>query len=396
MLRAEADAPDMNLSKLLEDALAERGNAVAVIDHLEDGENAVIRAVNAPFERIMGWPADSGADSNLTELRPLIARPEDWESLIAAIRTSSPLTLDLKPRVKGHTAFLGFNLTFGSSAGDDIARGILIGRDITERRERTLRETESQRLLASVFLRVSAPVAIVSDEGAILMANPACQRLLGYGPLELVGVNVDALIPPEFATAMHTARANQSRDSSGFVMRLDTIMKNASRVAVTLNSEQLRDARDRRLHVVTLIPDSMPRDAPGAEVRVEPADAGQVRAISLAALKTAYGSAWPRIADRAMMSAEQIIKRRLGSADVFSRHNDHSFLVWFESIDEVRNHALLARTVREIRLRFLTEAGEDVPEQVDVISIGAEAIPPGRSGVSATVPVQTTPDRRNG
>jgi hypothetical protein len=52
----------MDLSKLLEEALAERGNAVMLIARPRDGENALIDAGNAPFARSwvgrrLAWPA---------------------------------------------------------------------------------------------------------------------------------------------------------------------------------------------------------------------------------------------------------------------------------------------------------------------------------------------------
>src|SRR5580658_8408955 len=106
----------MDLSMLLEDALAERGNAVAVIAHPTSGGDAVISVANAPFARIMGWAADSLSGSRLTRLRPLIERPEDWEALIVAVSTMSSLTLDLKLRVNGREVWLGFNLTFKTYA----------------------------------------------------------------------------------------------------------------------------------------------------------------------------------------------------------------------------------------------------------------------------------------
>jgi PAS domain S-box-containing protein len=374
----------MNLAMLLEDALAERGNAVAVIAHAGDGQSAVIQAANAPFARIMGWPADHRSGMHLTDLRPLIERAEDWETLIGAIRTRSHLSLDLKLRVNNREVWLGFSLTFKTDASDG-DNGILIGRDITEARARTLRETESQRLLASVFLHVGAAVAIVSSEGAILMANPACHHLLGYEASELAAVNVEALTPPEFAEAARTARARQLRNGGGYIIRLDTFAKSGARVPVTLHSAQLRDEHDRRLRVVTLIPDPVPRDSQNPSTGTEPPEkVGQVHAISLTALKIAYGSSWPALSERAMALAEQIIRGRLGPADVLRRRDEHGFLVWFEDADETANLALLAGITREIREHLLTDIGDGVPDDVGVVSIDTDA----RSGGSPALSEQ--------
>ncbi len=172
----------MDLSVLLEEALADRGNAVMLLAHPRDGENAVIQAGNGPFARILGWHPNHVAGQRLKELRPFVERPEDWTTLIAAVRSLAALTLDLRLRVKGREVWLGFSLTFKVSAASGDSYGIMIGRDITEARERNIRESESQRLLASVFLRIGAAVAIIDGEGVILMANPACQQLLRYGP----------------------------------------------------------------------------------------------------------------------------------------------------------------------------------------------------------------------
>jgi PAS domain S-box-containing protein len=395
-MRAEADLHYMNLSSLLEDALAERGNAVAVIANPADGENAVIWAANGPFARILDRSVDSLTGSRLVELRPLIERPEDWQSLIAATRTLASLSLDLKLRVNGREVWLGFNLTFKIDAGSTIpgdGHGILIGRDITEARERTLRETESQRLLASVFLRVGAAVVIVSADGAILMANPAFQHLLGYGAMELVGVNVETLTPPEYAEAARTARARQLHDGGGYFMRMDTFTKSGGRVPVTLHSAQLRDAHDRRLRVVTLIPDPPPPGHPAATAQPDPPEIGEVHAISLAALKTVYGKTWPLIASRAMTLAEQIIKRRLGPVDVISRPNGHSFVIWFHGTDDPRNLAIVEGAAQEIRQRLLAEMSDGLPGEIHLVSIGAEAIPVGLLAQSETALAEESPIR---
>jgi PAS domain S-box-containing protein len=362
----------MDLSTLLEEALTERGNAVLLLARPRDGENAVIQAANAPFARIVDLPADHLAGMLLRELRPLVERPEDWATLVAAVRSLSALMLDLRLRVKGREVWLGFNLTFKSDAAAGDGCGILIGRDITEARERRMREGESQRLLASVFLRMGAPVAIIDSNSAILMANPACQQLLGYGPGETTGKHVDDMVAPESAEAARAARARQLDGAGDYVLPMAVVAKGGKRIPVTLHSTLLRDARDRQLRVATLIPDSVPHNPPHAEV---PEETGRVREVSLAALKAAYGNEWRLIADRAMLLAEQIIKRSLGAADVFRRRNDHSYLIWFDDVNEARIATVLADATREIRQRLLDDADGVSSERAGAVSIGAEAIP---------------------
>jgi PAS domain S-box-containing protein len=362
----------MDQSTLLEEALAERGNVVALLVRPRDGENAVIQTCNAPFARLIGWPEDRVAGLRLAELRPLVERPEDWTTLVAAVHSLRALTLELRLRVKGREVWLGFSLTFRADAAGGDGYGILIGRDITAVRESNLRETESQRLLAAVFLRIGAAVAIIDGDSTILMANPACHQLLEYRPGEMTGKNVEDLIAPESTEMVHAARTRQLAGAGDYVMRMAVLAKGGARVPVTLFSTLLRDARDRQLRVATVIPDSAPRDPVQPEAQQQP---GQLLAVSLAALKAAYGNEWRLVGDRAMRRAEQILKRHLDVADVLQRQNDHGYLIWFAAADDAHNAAVLAAATQEIRQRLLADADDVVLDRADPISIGAEAIP---------------------
>ena len=90
-----------------------------------------------------------------------------------------------------------------------------------------------------------------------------------------------------------------------------------------------------------------------------PHDDGQVHAISIMALKEAAGSRWNRIGLSTMMKAEAIIKGFLSSGDVMVRSSDHAFIIWFRRTDMNSNQAVLAKVIRGLRLRFLSEFSED-------------------------------------
>ena len=100
---------------------------------------------------------------------------------------------------------------------------------------------------------------------------------------------------------------------------------------------------------------------------------GQLHAISLAALKAAYGSDWERVASRAMLMAEQIISRRIGPKDVVTRGDGNDFIIWLNGTDEDHNEVVLIRISREIRISLLTEFGKDVTARVGAVMVRADA-----------------------
>ena len=382
----------MNFAKLLEEALEERGNAIMVIARPADGEDAVIQTSNDSFARMMGGQAEGLAGSRLGMLRPVAQAPVDWSSFITAVTTLTPLQQDMKLRVGDRESWFGFGLTFKTDAADGSAYGIVIGRDITQARRRTLQDNESQRLLASVFLRTSAPVMIVRFNGAILMANPASQRLLGYGAEEMLGLNVQTLTRGESAEVAAAARAKQRRDGIPYEIRIETITKAQTPVPVRLTSVLLGEVDEQSLRVVTLLPDFKLRDPPPERAEpaslslsdIVPRSIGQVQVISLMAFKMAFSEVWQHSAARAMMQAEHIIKRRIGGDDVFSRIDDHGFIVWFDSSDGERNASILTAAAREIRSKFLAEFGDDVASHVSAVVVGEGGEPNGLSPSDST------------
>jgi PAS domain S-box-containing protein len=215
-------------------------------------------------------------------------------------------------------------------------------------------------------------VAIIDGDSTILMANPACLQLLGYGPGEMTGKRVEDMIAPESIEAVHAARARQLGGSGDYTLRIALLANGGARVPVTLHSTLLRDAHDRKLRVATLIPDPVARAAVPVAT---PEATGQVQAVSLAALKAAYGKEWPLIADRAMTLTEQTLKRYLSPADVLRRRNDHGCLIWFAGTDEARNAAVLAGATREIRQCLMEDFDDVALDRRSTVSIGGKAIP---------------------
>jgi PAS domain S-box-containing protein len=76
---------------------------------------------------------------------------------------------------------------------------VKVTRDVTERRraEESLRRT-SERLRAILDTAVDGIITI-DKRGAILSINPATTRIFGYSPEELLGRNVNVLMPREYA-----------------------------------------------------------------------------------------------------------------------------------------------------------------------------------------------------
>jgi PAS domain S-box-containing protein len=231
---------------------------------------------------------------------------------------------------------------------------------------------------------------IVRSNGKILMANLAFQEMLGYSGNALAELNVETLTSPEYTQAARGARARQLLDGASYDMRLEAIEKGGARIPVILHSVLLKAWKGEQLRVVTVVSDATTRYPAAKDANSQPMPPrtvrrgiGQMKAVSLAALKASYGDNWPQIASRAMMLAEHTIRHRLGSADVFGRSENEGFVIWFDSSDEARNETVLGRITREIRLRFLHELGADVAARLSSVMVRINVDPADTKRFSA-------------
>ena len=71
-------------------------------------------------------------------------------------------------------------------------------RDITETKARDLAVRESAARLKGVVDTAMDGVVLIDSSGTMLMVNPACRRLFGYAPDEMIGRNVKMLMPPPY------------------------------------------------------------------------------------------------------------------------------------------------------------------------------------------------------
>ena len=228
--------------------------------------------------------------------------------------------------------------------------------DLTESRREVERRTTSQRLLASVFMRLSTPVVVNRADGLIVLTNHAFQKLMGYDSKSLDGLNIDALLPPDAQGAARAARTQQMLDGKTYEVDVEVLGKSGSRFHVGLHFALLDESDAKHLRVVTLVPRVKSQ---AGELSVS-----QVKTISLSPFITEIGGEWSMISARAMMLVEEAIKTLLGHADVVKRGKDNSFVIWFSSGEPARNSTVMARAEQAVRRVFVTEFGTKIANRV--------------------------------
>ena len=244
--------------------------------------------------------------------------------------------------------------------------------DLTEARREVVRRTESQRLLASVFMRLNTPVVVNRADGMIVLSNPAFQRLMGYDSKSLTGLSLDALIPPDAQGAARAALTQQIIDGKSYEVDIEVVAKSGARFPVGLHSALLDEADAKQLRVVTLF-QIEPRPVLAAqtsylqgraEFPVNDWGIVQVRTIKTSQFRTAIGGDWVNISARALMLVEDILKMLFAPSDIIKRGKDDSFIVWFSGGDPTHNAAILARAEQAVRRVFVTEFGSKIADRV--------------------------------
>ncbi|MGE0740364.1 MAG: PAS domain S-box protein [Hyphomonadaceae bacterium] len=187
-------------------AAHEESRLRAVVDTAVDGvilidAQGIILVFNPACERLFGYAAFEVVGRNVKMLMPEPYQSGHDTYLLNYRETGVRKIIGIGREVLGRRrsgATFPMDLSVGEASED--GRPIFVGiiRDLTERKaaEQALREG-GERLRAVVETAVDG-VILIDAKGAVVMFNPACERLFGYAAHEVVGENVRMLMPTPY------------------------------------------------------------------------------------------------------------------------------------------------------------------------------------------------------
>lgn len=324
-------------------------------------DNAIIIGTNGAFRRASGYSDDQLVGRAVIDLFPV---GDDAKALMNAIRGNGSLRSEMVcTKADASTFMLGMHLmpALGRTQGRDCF--VILGRDITAALQTRQMQASIQHLLAKVFSSVDAAVAIVNSAGRIVMTNAQVDVLLGYKPNGLVGWATMDLIAAESQPAIAAINKQQFEDGRDANYTVAALRADGSRLAVRITSVIASTGDGKHFRIVTLRPDAL------GTVSVRSESVGRIKLVGMDEIRLALGDQWPAAAERAMATAEVVIKRNCGPQDSYSRVDESSFLMCFGTLSEEESSFRVAMIGREIRNRLIGQ-GED-PDNAYVRSIAA-------------------------
>lgn len=357
----------MGMMPIVAEALDRSDNLVAFLRPSPFG--LVLHEVNDAFCRATLRPARGIAGTRLRDL----AGPDTPPALLARL-IDLPQGESLRDEMQcvrpdGSRFWLGLHLMPAMDPVSGAACFVLLGRDISAKREERQHSAAILHLLARVFVAIDAAVAIITPDGRILKSNPRLHRLSGQDGAALEGSRVMDLIHRDDRGTLEEGLARLAGAGTGEhrqVLRVEHGAPGTSRSSIVAE-----------LTVVPIDPmDATPmrlltfRDVPAtAEVFQV---AGKIQMIGLGEVKTVLGPRWPALRERAMAAAEHVLGRKLGPQDSFSRTRDDGFLICFAELSEDEASFTAAMIARDIRARLIGQ-GED-PDASAVVAIAGSVV----------------------
>lgn len=180
------------LDQLSQVIMRSQRNFKELIDSLDDPACALaldgtVRTVNRRISELTGLPYSELVGHKIFDLIEEPTR-EDAERSLGRFLEKKRWAGTLRLRLKDSTRLLYFDCVInGIIKGDEVVGASVLGRDVTEQREKELRFTE-------LFETLQEGVYFSTPDGQLLDANPALVSMLGYQEKkDLLLVNPEAL-----------------------------------------------------------------------------------------------------------------------------------------------------------------------------------------------------------
>jgi len=213
-----------------------------------------VRSVNATMLAMLGIP-DEAVDARPL-LEALIPAPELAERMAAALATGIPQD-GVVVAIDGHAdgvRYFEFNIRRTRQAGGTIL--LLIGHDITFRRQARLRLQESEEFFRLTFSQAAVGIALLSRDGRFVRVNRKLTRILGFTEIELLQRFVHQITYPddllEDRALIHRLIDGEIRD---FQRETRYVAKGGNPVWVNVSASVMREAASGQLRLITAVED---------------------------------------------------------------------------------------------------------------------------------------------
>ena len=183
-------------------------DAIVVIDG-----NGAIRSVNNATERLSNYAAAELIGRNVKILMPEPYAGEHDAYLANYLRTGQKKIIGIGREAVGRRkdgSIFPMDLSVGEAR--DACGAIFVGmiRDITDRKAAELAQRESELRLRSILDTAPDAIVVIDAQGKIQSFSPAAERLFGYDNAEVIGQNVNILMPVSYREHMTLYRALSS------------------------------------------------------------------------------------------------------------------------------------------------------------------------------------------
>jgi PAS domain S-box-containing protein len=385
-LRA-SDMSVLDAAALISEALDRSGNIVAVTVPLPDSRLGLrIQYVNNAFTVALGH---SGQDACHQPLDLLIS-PQADQTAIEAIRRSVDRCHSLQIELlcqhrSGQSRWLGLHFMALEDPDTGAPCFVIQGRDITEKLRERQEQRSVQQLLASVFLFIDSPVAIVDEGGAVRMANPRLADLLALPTTEIEGRSWTDFIDAREADRDLDIRKRQAAGERRTSVAIRLLRPDGAILPVTAVFAVVDRPALERFRVITF------HRRPGgirfgAARRREPASAesspdpnllltGRIALVGLDEARSTLGVRWPEHADQALSAAEEVLQRSLGPDESYMRTDDQGFVIRLQGDNEENAALRTALIARDIRTELIGTGSDPASAAVTAIAAGLRRKP---------------------
>ena len=174
-------------------------DAIVVIDR-----TGTIRSVNHATEGLFGYAAEELIGRNVKILMPEPYAGQHDTYLANYLRTGNKKIIGIGREVVGRRkdgSVFPMDLSVGEARDGDEPIFVGIIRDITDRKAAELAQRESELRLRSIIDTVPDAIVVIDAQGTIQSFSPAAERLFGYDSGEVIGRNVNILMPTPYREA---------------------------------------------------------------------------------------------------------------------------------------------------------------------------------------------------